>query len=183
MTNEDMAFAVERSFLAHEFLTWLWFRCEVEGGNFELPMGEVGVAVDDGLSLISWQDDGLKASLRGGSPTGRPEAANALAAGLMLKRARFIMAKGSREWQFGLDADTLDLLGVKVIDPDADDEPEDALVEKLLAGEELRDVVDALFKQFLALRLDDEWDKVEVPRLRDWVRNKVEFAWKTVGAA
>jgi hypothetical protein len=184
MSNEDLAFAMERSFLAHEFLTWLWFRCEVEGGNFDLgELGAVGVAVDDGLSLVSFQDDDLKASLRGGSPTGRPEAAYALGAGLMLKKARLIVAKGTREWNFGLDAETLDLLGIKVVDPEAEEEPEDALAEKLLAGEELRDIVDGLYREFLVLRLSKQWKRLEVPRLRDWVHTKVERAWETVGAA
>ena len=180
--SEDLAFALERSFLAHEFLTWLWFRCEVEGGNFSLDAGEVGVAVEDSLTLSSWTEDGLKASLRGGSPTGRPEAANALAAGLLLKRARFIAARGTREWQFALDGDTLDLMSVKVVDPDADEEPEDALVEKLAAGEELRDIVDGLYREFLRLRLSKQWKRLEVPRLRDWVKAKLDHAWQAVGA-
>ena len=43
---------------------------------------------------MSWEDEGLKASLRGGTPTQRPEAASALAAGLVLKRARWLAAQG-----------------------------------------------------------------------------------------
>ncbi|RMG18303.1 MAG: hypothetical protein D6731_02340 [Planctomycetota bacterium] len=185
MSNDELAFALERSFLAYEFLTWLWFRCEVEGGNFDLDgVGSVGVAVDDGLSLARLQDDELKASLRGGNPTGRPEAANALAAGLLLKKARLVVAKGSREWSFGLDAETLDLSGVKVVDPQAEEEePEDALADKLSSAEELREIVDGLFREFLALRLDDEWEALEVGRLRDWVRTKLERAWQVVGTA
>lgn len=181
--TDDMAFALERSFLAQEFLTWLWFRCEVEGGTFKLAQGTVGVAIDDSLSLVSWTDDARKATLRGGSPTRRPEAANALAAGLLLKKAKLIVALDTREWHFALDADTLDILGVKVEDPDADEEPEDALADKLFAGEELRDIVDALYEEFLTLRLSKEWDRLEVPRLKDWVKAKVENAWELVGSA
>ena len=47
-------------------MTWLWFRCEVEGGVFDLPSGGVSVAVEDALSLVSWEHDELKATLRGG---------------------------------------------------------------------------------------------------------------------
>ena len=100
----------------------------------------------------------------------------------MLKKAKFVAAQGEREWQFTLDGDTLDLLGVKVVDPEADEEPEDALADKLLAGEELRDIMDALYAQVLALRLGKEWSKLEVPRLRGWVRQKVEAAWEAVGS-
>jgi len=182
--SDDLTLALERSFLASEFLTWLWFRCEVEGGVFDLPSGGVSLAVEDALSLASWDDDALKASLRGGAPTRRPEAANALASGLLLKKARFILARDTREWLFSLDGDTLDLSSVKVVDPDAEeDEDEDPLATKLAAGEELRGAIDALYGEFLAQRLDGAWDRVEVPRLREWVRFKLEHASKQVGVA
>ncbi len=181
---EDLAFAAERSFLATELLTWLWFRCEVEGGEFDLDGGQVALVVEDGLSLASWDDDGPRASLRGGTPTLRPEAANALGGGLVLRRARFVAARGDREWHFALDGDTLDLLGVKVPEPPEGEEDDavDALAEKLAAGEELRGIVDALYAQFLELRLSKDWDAIEVPRLADWVKAKLDRAWQTVGA-
>ena len=173
MANEDLAFALERSFLATEFLTWLWFRCEVEGGVFDFPSGGVSIAIEDGLSLTSWEDDGFKASLRGGSPTVRPEAANALASGLLLRRAKLIAARDTCEWLFTLDGETLDLLSVKVVDGNADEDPEDPLAEKLHAAEQLRDIVDALYTEFLALRLSASWETTELARLRGWVRDKL----------
>lgn len=179
--SEDLAFALERSFLASEFLTWLWFRCEVEGGTFDLPSGGVSIAVEDALTLASWEDDAVKASLRGGTPTRRPEAANALAAGLLLRKARFIAARAGREWLFSLDADTLDLRSVKVVESDPDEDPEDALADKLAASEELRIAVDELYADFLGVRLDDQWE-LETKRLRDWVRTKVDHAKVVVGA-
>lgn len=177
MALDDLAFALERSFLASEFITWIWFRCEVEGGTFDLPSGGLSVAVEDALQLVSWDDDGVKSSLRGGAPTKRPEAAHALAAGLLLAKARFVAARAGREWLFALDGQTLDLTSVKVIDPEAEnDEPEDALADKLAAGEELRIAIDELYDHFLSLRLDADWEAIEVERLRGWVRQKLERA-------
>lgn len=179
--DEDLAFALERSFLATEFLTWIWFRCEVEGGNFELPSGELSLAIDDALSLSSYEDDGLKATLRGGGPTRRPEAANALASGLLLSRARLIAARQSREWMFSLDGATLDCLGIKVVEPDTDVDPDDALADKLAAAEELRVAVDELYREFLALRLSADWESIELQRLKTWVREKLTHATANVG--
>lgn len=179
---EELAFALERSFLASEFLTWLWFRCEVEGGVFDLDEGGLSLAVEDSLSLASWEDDSLKATLRGGNPTKRPEAANALASGLTLRKAKFIAARAGREWLFAIDGQTLDLLSVKVVEEETDDEPEDALADKLATSEELRRAIDNLFDLFLQLRLSPEWDGLEVPRLRDWVRAKVDRAVEQVGS-
>jgi hypothetical protein len=185
MAADDLAFAAERSFLAQEFLTWLWFRCEVEGGEFDLESGGVAVVVEDALAFSSWDPDGTRATIRGGTPTIRPEAAGALGAGLVLRRARLLVARNDREWHFSLDGETLDLLGVKV--PEREDEAEDdgvdLLVEKLAAGEELRAIVDGLYQQFLAVRLADDWDGIEVPRLNDWVKTKLEKAWREVTTA
>lgn len=178
MAVDDLAFTLERSFLASEFITWIWFRCEVEGGTFDLPSGGLSLAVEDALQLASWEDEGVKSNLRGGAPTRRPEAAHALAAGLLLAKARFVAARAGREWLFSLDGQTLDLSGVKVVEAEgeAEDEPEDALADKLAAGEELRIAIDELFEQFLGLRLDDDWETIEVERLRSWVRQKLERA-------
>lgn len=178
---EDLAFAAERSFLAQEFLTWLWFRCEVEGGEFELESGPAAFVVEDALSFSSWDPDGTRATVRGGTPTVRPEAASALAAGLTLKRARLLAARGEREWHFALDGETLDLLSVKV--PEREDEPEDEvdlLAEKLALFEELRAMVDGVYQVFLCVRLSDDWEAIELPRMNDWVRQKTERAWQEV---
>lgn len=184
--GEDLAFAAERTFLAQEFLTWLWFRCEVEGGEFELDAGPVAVVVEDALQLASWEEEGKKSAIRGGTPTTRPEAATALGAGLLLKRAKLIVARGDREWLCSLDGDSLDLLSVKVPERPEGEEPEegaDLLAEKLALGEELRDMVDGLYRHFLGLRLGSDWKKIEVPRMADWVRTKLEGAWsELVGA-
>jgi len=183
MALDDLAFAIERSFLASEFLTWLWFRCETEGGTFDLPSGGLSVAVEDALQLASWDEDGVKASLRGGAPTKRPEAAHALAAGLLLSKARFVGARGGREWLFALDGQTLDLTSVKVVDPEDDEEPEDSLSDKLAAGEELRIAIDELYDVFLGLRLDEDWNAIEVERIRSWVSTKLKRAQEALQLA
>ncbi|MGE0711805.1 MAG: hypothetical protein AB7N76_30820 [Planctomycetota bacterium] len=178
--SEDLAFALERSFLASEFLTWIWFRCEVEGGTFDLPSGGLSLAVEDSLTLVGWEDDAVKAALKGGTPTRRPEAANALASGLLLKKSRFVAARAGREWLFTLDAADLDLKGVKVVEADPEEDPEDALADKLAAGEELRLAIDELYEHFLGVRLDEEWT-LEATRLRDWVRDKAVQAKAAIG--
>ena len=52
------------------------------------------------------------------------------------------------------------------------EETEDPLADKLAAGEELRLAIDELFDSFLSLRLDADWEAIEVERLRQWVRSK-----------
>lgn len=217
------ALGPEVSFLGREFLTWLWFRCEAEGGEFEIPAdggrtNSVAVMVEDALSLVSLEEDGAVMSLRKGTPTTRPEAASALAAGMQLKKARIFMAQGPREWQFTLDGETLDLGGLKTPELEEADAPPgkegepaaeekvsaeaiesgedgkkkkkktesdalDDVAEKLLQAEEARDVVEALFRGFLEVRLGKDWDKSEFPRMCDWVGVKLQKAAGEVGLA
>ncbi|MEZ0230069.1 MAG: hypothetical protein ACAI25_15710 [Planctomycetota bacterium] len=208
---------LEQSFLGRDFLTWLWFRCEAEGGEFDLGGrdggGQTAVMIEDALALVSVDEEGSVMTLRKGSPTARPEAANALAAGMTLKKARVFVARGPREWQFTLDGETLDLGGLKT--PEIDDKEEtpdgelgenltaeekaekkekqekkakndvedalDDVAEKLLQAEEARDVVEDLYKAFLGVRLAKEWDKTELPRMREWVSLKLDKAALEVG--
>lgn len=167
---------IDRPFLPAEFLTWLWFRCEEHGGTFELSPGdEFALAIDDGLKLHSWEggDGDARAAFEGGTtgPTVRPEAARALAEGLLLSKARFVAARGSREWTFTLDY-RLDLGGVKVKDAD-EEEAVDALAEKLAAVHELRLAIEHLYGAFLTDRLNAGAWRLEVYRMTEWVRGKL----------
>ena len=204
---------LEQSFLGRDFLTWLWFRCEAEGGEFDLGGrdggGSTAVMIEDALALVSSDEDGSVMTLRKGTPTTRPEAANALAAGMTLKKARVFVARGPREWQFTLDGETLDVGGLKT--PEIEDKSEtpegeaaeavtadekaekaekkkakdddalDDVAEKLLQAEEAREVVEGLYRQFLGLRLGREWEKTELPRMREWVSLKLDKAAALVG--
>jgi len=210
-------FTTDRSFLGRDFLTWLWFRCEVEGGEFDLSATgggkePVAVVVEDALSLVSTTEDLCVMTLRKGKPTLRPEAASALATGMTLKKARLFAARGPREWQFTLDGDTLDLGSLRTPEPEAEalpegeaepeapasleaqgeeaprrkakkDDGEDELEQKLLAAEEAREIVDALYLQFLDVRLAKDWDRIEVPRLKDWLAVKLDRACAELGRA
>ena len=56
MTDTDT-----HAFLGEEFLTWLWFRLETKGGDFDLSGGRaVGVAFDDYLKLAPADDDATR---------------------------------------------------------------------------------------------------------------------------
>lgn len=163
----------QKTYLGREFVTWLWFLCEVEGGHFALPSGDIELVAEDNLVLVGHEDEDSATQVKGGCPTLRPEAASALAAGMTVRRVRMIAARDERQWTFTLDAETLDLKGVKVPAVDAED-PLEQLAERLESAEELRLAVDEMFASFLSIRLTNQWDEVEAPRMRDWIRLKVD---------
>ena len=62
--------AETHGFLGEEFLTWLWFKWETEGGEFTLSGGRVvGIAIDDFLTFGALTEDETEQTLRRGLPT------------------------------------------------------------------------------------------------------------------
>ena len=142
-------------FLGEEFLTWLWFRWETDGGEYDLSAGRrVGIALDDFLSFAAPSEDETEQTLRRGLPTRTAEARTALRQGRRLKKAKLIVAEGSRQWNCTLDASTMTLGGVRLPE-DAEDveSQEDRTADRAANWLALHEVVAAVFGIFLRERL------------------------------
>jgi hypothetical protein len=163
------AVASDKSFLGREFLTWLWYRCEVDGGTFPLEGGEVGVVFNDYVSLVSDGEEREENICRRGSPHRSREARTALFAGKLVSAAKLEIARGERQFAARLDARTFDVRGAKYPDPESS-EPEERALERLEAMEELSDILDGLYGLFLSVRLGDQWESREVPAMARWIR-------------
>ena len=161
-----------RAFLGTEFLTWLWFRSERDRGSFRVGETAVRVWFEDRLSLESLVADSQEDSFKGGSPSTSPEARMALRNGKKVSQARLGVAKGEREWRVTVKGRTLDLSSIKLpaLLTKAED---DRFAERMALIEELDDLVDGLYLQFLDLRLGDTWPQ-ELAEIREWVRQPLE---------
>jgi len=156
-----------RAFLGTEFLTWLWFRSERDQGRFTVGETPIRVWFEDQLALESLVADSQEDSFRGGSPSTSPEARMALKQGKKVSRARLGVAKGEREWRVVVKGRTLDLGTVKL--PALLTKVEDdRFYERMTLLEELDDLLDGLYLQFLELRLGEAWAG-ELAELRAWV--------------
>ena len=142
-------------FLGEEFLTWLWFRWETDGGEYELARGQtVGIALDDFLAFAAPSDDETEQTLRHGLPTRTAEARTALRQGRRLKKAKLIIAEGSRQWAATLDATTMTLSGVRLPEDAEDVEtPQDRTADRTANWIAIYEVVMAVYGVFLRERL------------------------------
>lgn len=158
-------------FLGEEFLTWLWYRWETEGGEFHLPGGRVvGVAIDDFLIFAAPSDDETEQTLRHGLPTRTAEARTALRQGRRLKRARLLLAEGSRNWSATLDAATMMMSGVKL--PEDSEEVEsdgDRNRERSANWLLLLEIVQALYGMFLRERLKGDYLQKGAEQQAQWM--------------
>jgi hypothetical protein len=172
-------------FLGAEFLLWLWYCTETEGGTFDLeePKGRVGVAFDQLLELRS-PEGGGRVTVRGDTPTRLPEAAAALRTGRLPVVARLLIAKDQTTFELTLDGLSFDLRSVKVTTEDPavlqEGDPEKA---RLLF--ELPAIVDALFKTYLSLRASRNFQAQLLQQMREWVarRRGSSRITRTAGAA
>ncbi len=160
-----------QAFLGREFLTWLWFRCESDGGTFELEGGETGVVFDDYVALISEGDDREESILKKGSPHRSAEARTALLVGKLVASAKLTIARGERTFVATVAGETLDLRSVRYPDPEGAD-AEERTLERLEAMKEIGEILDGLYALFLGVRVSPEWDGKEVPAMQRWIRKK-----------
>lgn len=160
-----------RSFLGSELLMWLWFKAECFDGVFDLEGGDrVEVAFDDQLTLEAYLAETERNSFRGGAPAFSPEAKTALREGKRVQSAKLCVIKEGREWTFKVKAETLGLSGVKIPSLLSKEENEQ-FYERMYLLDELEEILDALYREFLAIRLSTAWYEVMLPAMQAWIKS------------
>ena len=165
----------EKAFWGHEFLTWIWYRSEVEGGMFEVPgLGPVALWIEDRIVLVSLDTESKENILKDGDVSRSGEAARALQLGKKLQQARFGLTREDREYSFVLDGIHLDLNSMKIpktLAEEEDDWHATALIRQGLIQECLT-VIDTLFEQFCRARISAEWGSEVLPAIATWIAEK-----------
>lgn len=176
--KEDFLSVVEaKRFLGREFLTWLLFRVEEDGGKLQVGDDVVELALGDRVVM---QDDGEKHARLTLVDEGdmRPELGAGLRRGKLIDRARIAVTRGERRWELSLDGGMLtydSLRCPKLGDRDAAlaDDPralfENDLFLRLADIEEVVGFIDQLFATFCQQRASSQWDAATLPALRAWV--------------
>ena len=169
-----MSSADPLSFLGEEFLTWLWFRIETEGGEFDIgKQRELAVSFDDFIAFSALDDDETEQTLRKGIPSRSPEASTALRNGRRLTRARLVIALGDAMYTVVLDGPTMDLLSVKLPDDDPDAaNMEERSAERIDAFTSLREYVACLYRLFLKERLAPDYLEVAGAEQASWMGSR-----------
>lgn len=157
------------SFLGEEFLLWLWWSWETLGGEFTLPGGRVvGLALDDLVVFSPSSKDETTKTLKNGLPTRTAEARTALRQGCRPSRARLLLAEGSRQWSFVLDASTLRCTSVRLPEDAEECESDiDRTADRSANWLALHEIVAQLFIRFVDRRVR-HWD-LESQEVAAWM--------------
>ncbi len=169
----------QTEFLGREFLTWLWFRSESQEGVFDLAEpGTVEILFEGRMTLESdGEEQGNKVTCAG-TGTRLNEARFALTRGKKVTQVSLRLIKGDDEWSFSLDAAWLNLSGLKVpkVMQDAREDADGLFYERMFLIEQPVAVVNALFEEFIRLRVSPEWEQDELPALEEWIRRGRQVA-------
>jgi len=158
-----------RRFLGSEFLMWLWFKSACFDGLFEVRRhGELEVIFDDRLTLEAYVAETERNVFKGGAPAFSPEAKTALREGKRPTRARLRVIKEGREWKFKFKAEDFNLSTLKIpsLLSERDDEQ---FMERMTLIEEVEEILEALYREFLTIRTSDAWGDAMVPAIREWM--------------
>lgn len=162
----------ERPLLGHlpsEFLTWLWYTSDQEGGSLQLGEdGKVDVWVDDRIAFRSQEDDKPRTVLTGENPAATLEARAALAGGRVVRELRLALRRDEREYSVAVRGAHLDLVGAKLPGL-VKGATEEVLLDRMYLYEELVWLMSALLRRFARERTDAAWSSTTLPAMRAWV--------------
>ncbi|NOY22219.1 MAG: hypothetical protein GXO70_01750 [Acidobacteria bacterium] len=155
-------------FVFREFLIWLLVQSEIRDGSFELGGEYVSFRVEDQLKLEG-EGDVRQTELKKGAPSISLEARSALRNGKLPTRMRVRLVAGGDEYLFVLDSRLMEIRGVKMpVVPLS--EAELRMEQRIFHLSQIYRMLELLFNQFSALRLDAEkWDG-QIKEINQWLQ-------------
>ncbi|MFH1982790.1 MAG: hypothetical protein ABIL58_13180 [Pseudomonadota bacterium] len=162
------------AFLGYEFLTWLWFMIDQDAGALSSHQ-EKPVFFDVGNRIVienRMGSDALETITIKGDDAGLEEAILALRKGAQVSEMNLFYREADSEWQFTIKGESLHLASLKTPKTGLVTNGEDvegALLEKTYLYEGVITAVRTLYRQFINIRLSEEWGKLVVPRMQRWI--------------
>ena len=157
--------------LGQEFLTWLWYKSSV-GGIFNDPTGRpFTVSMEQRIVVQGGEGDHVETASVSGLDSELREARMGLTTGKKVSRALLRLERDPEAWQVTVKAAdfTLNSLKTPKIEKSDDDDPDALFLEKIHLIENCLELLDALYKAFLGVRLGAAW-KDEVKQLKAWTQ-------------
>ncbi|APR82385.1 Hypothetical protein A7982_07734 [Minicystis rosea] len=169
----DLVVRIEQNrFTGREFLLWIWFESVLFETNLT-PTGEPPCALwlETRMTLSFDKDESL---LKTAAPGAAAEAREALRQGKLPREARIRLTSGDKEHAFLFKADMLSLSGLTIpAELDAKkDEVHEVLYERMRLVEALEATLEALWSDFLSLRLSEAWQTAVLPALTHFAHDQ-----------
>lgn len=158
-----------RDFLGTEFLTWLWYVCEVESPEIASGLGDtVSVLFEKSLLLDCAYKMTGAVTIAADGPTQLSEASVALAGGKRPVKSGFQMGIHGEAYGFTLRGDEMNFSGVQLPPPQEVADARVVFEDRIDKLRTLIDGVGSLYVVFLKRRFASKWPAT-LQALRRWV--------------
>lgn len=159
-------------FLGYEFLTWLWYFIERQGGSVRAGEKAANVHLGERMVLVL-PGEGKERVICTTQANFLHEARTALRQGKVVDEVQLFLVVGDNEYLLTLDNSLWAVKGLKTPRqlPDyGQEDPDGRFLEKMFFLEEVFAVLDALYTKFLAERLAPGWESDSLPMLKQWIQ-------------
>lgn len=160
-------------FLGYEFLTWLWFVIERDQGKItESDEKLASLEIGNRIVLENSRKDVVESITIKGDDARLEEGILALRKGAVVTELNLCYRVGDQEWHFTIKGESLNIANLRPPETGSIESRKDlegAVIEKAYLYDKAIQLVDNLFKQFIGLRISDNWHKKVVPLARQWI--------------
>ncbi|WP_045214916.1 hypothetical protein [Desulfonatronovibrio magnus] len=159
----DLQLAKEKgAALGRDFLTWLWFRSEIQDGVFQTGSGQdFALYLEQKIVVEGGEGDSLEKAVCTGIMSDLWEARQGLRTGKKVVQAKIKLEQDDNEWLVQLDAADFAFSGLKTPKVDTKqeegDDPDSAFLEKMFLLERAMELIDEAYKLFLHKRMSIDW--------------------------
>ena len=161
----------DTEFLGREFLLWIWFKSEITGGRYKVDHMDAELYVDRRIVLQQDDETGSEKITCTGENPNLKEARFGLSENKQVIESKLRLVIDDNEFSFILDSAWMNLKSFKSpkIMQDINEDPEGIFYEKMYLIDQAISTLDAIYSQFISLRLSPEWKDSELPALLDWI--------------
>ncbi len=170
----DLQLAQEKdAILGRDFLTWLWFKSEVQNNIFKTPQGEeFALYLGQKVVVEGGEGESKEKAVCSGMMSRLQEAKQGLRTGKKVVQARLTVEQDSNTWSLQVNSSCLSLSGIKTpgmeVRIQEGEDPDSIFLEKMFLLEKSIYFIEVVYAEFLQLRLSHEWPG-EVRVFREWL--------------
>jgi hypothetical protein len=171
---QDVAVSYNRyKFIGYEFLTWLWFSTEIETEYIKTLNPEMtDFKIGNRIVLEKHVKKTSETITIKGDDADLEEGILSLNKGALVTELQLIYKSDNQEWLFTIKGDGFSFSNLKLPQTGPIESKEDVdgyVLEKIYLMEKLMQWLDDLYIEFIHLRVDPNWNKTVVPKIKAWI--------------
>jgi len=172
----DISVAYNRfKFLGNEFLTWLWFMMDDDKKGLLKPHGDLAdLSIGNRVVLQNTTHNRDEIITIKGDGAGLEEGQTALKKGAVVTEINLVTKIGESEWRFNVKGESLNISSLKIPETGRIETAEDVegvVIEKIYLFEKAVKLLEALYQQFIRIRVSPDWEKKTLRQMSKWIQN------------